>query len=314
MRLYLQGYDGQDEWNPTLVQWDTGQVLCVTELEYDTDVYGTPYLHFAHDSGDAIIPVQTSKSGSGANAVYSAQVPNILLESAYPISVYVYLPRKSIDDSAKSRTIFIERISVLPRQNPADEFTDDTGIYAGLSASEVREALTQYVRDLWGEVDPDGKTYREVYESLLAAAQEARAAAEDAQANAESASDIAVAAKSDLITARDAAQASQAHAASSQAASEQARDTAIAAKTEAQSAQVNASSAKDSAVSAKNDAELARDAALSAQQQCQDAAALVTNAQNVITNDTLDGYKIRVASTPPSISSEDSFGTITFVV
>lgn len=180
MRLYLQGYDGEAEWKPTLVQWDTGQVLCVTELEYDTAEYGQPYLHFAHADGAQVIPVMTTKTGNGLSAVYTAQVPNILLESARPINVYVYLPRTSIEESAKSRTIFIEKISVIERQNPADRFTDETGAYAGLSATEVQAVLTQYVRDLWGEAPQEGESYRSVYEGLLTSAQTAAAAAEAA--------------------------------------------------------------------------------------------------------------------------------------
>lgn len=162
MDIYLVDYDGQEVLNPSFVQYDAGQKLRVTGLQYDTSIYTaeSPVLHFWNEATDtAIAVVTTLVVGSGtagtADAVWEAEVPNSLLESPLTITVAVYLPAETTSDPSK--TVWMTQITVEKRVEPQYDLYDNEGnpvsateIFRKLGVLPTDGSFTNYV-DLFDE-------------------------------------------------------------------------------------------------------------------------------------------------------------------
>lgn len=162
MDIYLVDYDGQEVLNPSFVQYDAGQKLRLTGLQYDTSVYTaeSPVLHFWNEKTNPAIAVATELvSGSGlagaVDAIWEAEVPNSLLENALTITVAVYLPAETPADPSK--TVWMMQIPVEERVEPQYDLYDNEGnpvsateIYRKLGILPTDGSFTNYV-DLFNE-------------------------------------------------------------------------------------------------------------------------------------------------------------------
>lgn len=140
MEIYCMDYDGQEIVNPSLTQWDTGQVLYITGLVYDTSVYDTPWFHFCNRNSMAVIRVKAQSDDDGET--WYATVPDVLLQGLDNIIVYVYLP--AVISGGKSKTAFQYVIPVIPRPRP-DGIVMQEQDYEYLSVSQLKQELLAYI-------------------------------------------------------------------------------------------------------------------------------------------------------------------------
>ena len=91
-----------------LTQWDMGQTIEIKGVQTDQ----APSFHFANANSERALVVQSTVQ----NGALVANIPNILLQEALPILVYVYY-RKS-KESAKTK--YSAMIKVTPRKKPSD--------------------------------------------------------------------------------------------------------------------------------------------------------------------------------------------------
>ena len=118
-------------------QWDLDQLLQLTEIEGDLDV------HFWQEGQSEALVVEPTK----ADGVLSVAVPNILLQNALPIKVYIW--RKDIGAWTAHQQVF----QVIGRGKPADYVYTETEI-KGYEALEKRiEALEENGGGSSDEVD-----------------------------------------------------------------------------------------------------------------------------------------------------------------
>lgn len=97
-------------------QWDIDQQITII-LEGLPDGYLTnaPEVHFANAKRTEAYVVRSTVDN---NRVITASIPNILLQEAYPIFVYVYLTDET--DVSSQKTILYSEIPVRKRQKPSD--------------------------------------------------------------------------------------------------------------------------------------------------------------------------------------------------
>jgi len=113
-----------------LTQWDIDQslVIPIDSLNMPSDgipilsegaaPYDAPEVHFSNRSRNEALIVR-SVSDDGKSIV--VKVPNILLQEAYPLQVYVYMTDPNDSDDYKSqKTILHNEIPIRKRQKPSD--------------------------------------------------------------------------------------------------------------------------------------------------------------------------------------------------
>lgn len=97
-----------------LYQWDANQKVIITGL----NVAGEVNVHFCNiDSEFALI----TRAEVTADSI-SAEVPNILLQKPKPVVLYVY----NTNASTGERTVYMSRITIIPRPRPADYIYTET--------------------------------------------------------------------------------------------------------------------------------------------------------------------------------------------
>ena len=97
-------------------QWDIDQKI-VINLEGCDERYlqNPPEVHFSNSSRKEALVVRSTVSN---NDTITVDVPNILLQEAYPLLVYVYLT--DANDSSSQKTILYSEIPVRKRAMPSD--------------------------------------------------------------------------------------------------------------------------------------------------------------------------------------------------
>lgn len=97
-----------------LTQWDTGQKIVVKSAKTTS----VPEFHFCNPHSKEALVVSSIIDGESI----IAEVPNVLLQEAFPITVYMYY--ETDDESAE--TVYTITIPVSPRKRPAD-YTYENG-------------------------------------------------------------------------------------------------------------------------------------------------------------------------------------------
>lgn len=97
-------------------QWDIDQKI-VINLEGCDENYlkNAPEVHFCNASRKEALVVRSTVSN---NDTITVDVPNVLLQEAYPLLVYVYLT--DANDSSSQKTILYSEIPVRKRAMPSD--------------------------------------------------------------------------------------------------------------------------------------------------------------------------------------------------
>lgn len=127
-------------------QWDTGQQLLVQDTTCGE-------VHFCNGTDDCALVVPIKTTGDGARV---ADVPNILLQTAKPVSAYLYHRQ---DNGAETRTLY--RFQVLARSKPEDYVYTETEVLtyhaleqrvsdlekAGVSPDQIAAAVENYLQE-----------------------------------------------------------------------------------------------------------------------------------------------------------------------
>ncbi len=109
-------------------QWDIGQRVLLTDVEEGTKI------HFAHKNDNSAEALVVCAYSDG-DAVY-ADIPNILMQTAGVINVYIYL-----QDGGKAHTVRKLSIIVIARKKPADYVYTETEVLTWESLDERIKAL-----------------------------------------------------------------------------------------------------------------------------------------------------------------------------
>lgn len=97
-------------------QWDIDQKIVINLEGCDVNyLKNAPEVHFCNSSRKEALVVRSTVSN---NDTITVDVPNILLQEAYPLLVYVYLT--DADDSSSQKTILYSEIPVRKRAKPSD--------------------------------------------------------------------------------------------------------------------------------------------------------------------------------------------------
>lgn len=97
-------------------QWDIDQKIVINLEGCDVNyLKNAPEVHFCNSSRNEALVVRSTVSNHDTITV---DVPNILLQEAYPLLVYVYLT--DANDSSSQKTILYSEIPVRKRAKPSD--------------------------------------------------------------------------------------------------------------------------------------------------------------------------------------------------
>lgn len=97
-------------------QWDIDQKIVINLEGCDVNyLKNAPEVHFCNSSRKEALVVRSTVSN---NDTITVDVPNILLQEACPLLVYVYLT--DADDSSSQKTILYSEIPVRKRAKPSD--------------------------------------------------------------------------------------------------------------------------------------------------------------------------------------------------
>lgn len=99
-----------------LYQWDIDQKIVINLEGCDVNyLKNAPEVHFCNSSRKEALVVRSTVSNHDTITV---DVPNVLLQEAYPLLVYVYLT--DANDSSSQKTILYSEIPVRKRAKPSD--------------------------------------------------------------------------------------------------------------------------------------------------------------------------------------------------
>ena len=97
-------------------QWDIDQKIVINIEGCDVNyLKNAPEVHFCNSSRKEALVVRSTVSNHDTITV---DVPNVLLQEAYPLLVYVYLT--DANDSSSQKTILYSEIPVRKRAKPSD--------------------------------------------------------------------------------------------------------------------------------------------------------------------------------------------------
>lgn len=97
-------------------QWDIDQKIVINLEGCDVNyLKNAPEVHFCNSSRKEALVVRSTVSNHNTITV---DVPNVLLQEAYPLLVYVYLT--DANDSSSQKTILYSEIPVRKRAKPSD--------------------------------------------------------------------------------------------------------------------------------------------------------------------------------------------------
>ena len=109
----IKCYDSYGNSVDSFTQWDLDWILTINLENYNLSI--APEVHFCNKNSNTALVVQSTVSGDKSSI--TVKVPNILLQEAYPVFVYVYLSDKK-DSSQK--TVVFDEIPVKKRTRPDD--------------------------------------------------------------------------------------------------------------------------------------------------------------------------------------------------
>lgn len=128
MRFYFKDYDGNEVLTPTFTQYDSGQVIYVTDVAYDPAVYtGGPAFHFWNKNSEEVLfagatPLDGGQLGD-PSTVYQCALPNVLMGEGLPFFAAFYLANETPDKPAC--TVGIIRITMEQRPEPGFDLNYD---------------------------------------------------------------------------------------------------------------------------------------------------------------------------------------------
>lgn len=168
----VECYDNKDDTINHLTQWDLGQIVYFKNLDLDV----APIVHIHNkmlNKNETVTVIPTLNE----DKVLSVEIPNLLLQKAYPITIYLY--QESIESG---KTIYTTIIPVKSKAKPNDyryvenitsmslsifksdiekiiqDFKSELDEYGGLSDEQISESLSNYLEKHPIGVGEDGKS------------------------------------------------------------------------------------------------------------------------------------------------------------
>lgn len=150
-------WDSYDRVIEGLTQWDINQTLFIKDIVDDFGLTEAPMFHFCNQkSKEALVVPSTIED----NNVIAVKVPNILLQEAMPLFMYMYVYSDSsgqnvssieeLFDSASAKTLVAIKITVRPRAKPSEyQYVENID---SLTAVKIEDNLKKQFSELANEL------------------------------------------------------------------------------------------------------------------------------------------------------------------
>lgn len=235
------------------VQWDTNRVMYI-----DWEHNCTPIFQFGNTKSDRLLVVKGRIIEDETKKIAEVNVPNILLQQAYPIIGFVYLESEVDGDEHyyAGKTVYNFKIPVRAKVKPEDyKYTENTEYISWINLeSEAREYLAELeveTNRFKAEYEDTLGTAKDNADRAVQAAEEAKVSEDNAKESENKAKDSEEAAYASEVAAKasqDAAKLSEDNAHDSEVASKESEE---AAKSSEQNAKASENAAKTSEGNAK---------------------------------------------------------------
>ena len=151
-------------------QWDVNQTIYIDDWKYDS----TPVFQFCNTKSNEALVTRGSIEEDGRA---KAKVPNILLQEAYPIIVFVYL-----ENGEAGNTIYTSQIPVRKKPKPDDyEYKENIEYVSWVKLEDEARAFMKDLENFKNDYEAALGTARENADRAIQAYQEAKASEENAK-------------------------------------------------------------------------------------------------------------------------------------
>lgn len=151
-------WDSYDRLITGLTQWDINQTLFIKDIVDDFGLTEAPMFHFCNQkSKEALVVPSTIED----NNVIAVKVPNVLLQEAMPLFVYMYVYSDSsgqnvssteeLFNSASAKTLVTIKLTVRPRAKPSEyQYVENID---SLTAVQIEDNLKKQFSELESELN-----------------------------------------------------------------------------------------------------------------------------------------------------------------
>lgn len=283
------------------VQWDTNRVMYI-----DWEHNCTPVFQFGNTKSDRLLVVKGRIIEDETKKIAEVNVPNILLQQAYPIIGFVYLESEVDGDDHyyAGKTVYNFKIPVRAKVKPEDyKYTENTEYISWINLeSEAREYLA--------ELEVETNRFKAEYEDTLGTAKENADRAVQAAEEAKTSEDNAKESENKAKDSEEAAHASEVAAKASQDAAklseDNAHDSEVASKESEEAAKSSEQNAKASENAAKTSEGNAKVSEVNAKESEENAARSEAKAKESEVNAKNSEDKARVSEANAKISETNA--------
>lgn len=283
------------------VQWDTNRVMYI-----DWEHNCTPVFQFGNTKSDRLLVVKGRIIEDETKKIAEVNVPNILLQQAYPIIGFVYLESEVDGDDHyyAGKTVYNFKIPVRAKVKPEDyKYTENTEYISWINLeAEAREYLA--------ELEVETNRFKTEYEDTLGTAKEnadrAVQAAEEAKVSEENAASSEDNAKKAAKSADLSAAAAKASQDAAKLSEDNAHDSEVAAKESEEAAASSEQNAKDSEEASKTSEGNAKVSEVNAKESEENAARSETKAKESEVNAKNSEDNARVSEANAKISETNA--------
>lgn len=283
------------------VQWDTNRVMYI-----DWEHNCTPVFQFGNTKSDRLLVVKGRIIEDETKKIAEVNVPNILLQQAYPIIGFVYLESEVDGDDHyyAGKTVYNFKIPVRAKVKPEDyKYTENTEYISWINLeSEAREYLA--------ELEVETNRFKAEYEDTLGTAKDNADRAVQAAEEAKTSENNAKESENKAKESEEAAHASEVAAKASQDAAkvseDNAHDSEVASKESEEAAASSEQNAKASENAAKTSEGKAKVSEVNAKESEENAARSETKAKESEVNAKNSEDKARVSEANAKISETNA--------
>lgn len=283
------------------VQWDTNRVMYI-----DWEHNCTPVFQFGNTKSDRLLVVKGRIIEDETKKIAEVNVPNILLQQAYPIIGFVYLESEVDGDDHyyAGKTVYNFKIPVRAKVKPEDyKYTENTEYISWINLeSEAREYLA--------ELEVETNKFKAEYEDTLGTAKDNADRAVQAAEEAKTSEDNAKDSENKAKDSEEAAHASEVAAKASEDAAKlsenNAHDSEVASKESEENAKSSEQNAKASEEASKTSEGNAKVSEVNAKESEENAARSEAKAKESETNAKKSEDNARVSEANAKISETNA--------
>ena len=278
-------------------QWDTNRVMYI-----DWEHSCTPIFQFGNTKSDRLLVVKGRIIEDETKKIAEVNVPNILLQQAYPIIGFVYLENE-VDGNEHyytGKTVYNFKIPVRAKAKPEDyKYTENTEYISWINLESEARAYLKEVSLFRDEYENTLGTAKENADKAIQAAEESKTSEDNANESENKARDSEEAAHASKVAAKasqDAAKLSE----------NNAHDSEVAAKESEEATKSSEQKAKASEVAAKTSEGNAKVSEVNAKESEENAARSETKAKESEVNAKKSEDNARVSEANAKISETNS--------